>query len=66
MLDKYIQSITALNHYHFLIQKYGSIVSEDIKQSESLEIFKTKIENWIPLRCPCRLCRTYLQNIGFF
>ena len=49
----------------FLGPKIRELVPEDIKQSESLEIFKNKIKKWVPLKCPCRLCRIYLQNIGF-
>ena len=26
--------------------------------------FKAKIKKWNPQRCPCRLCRVYLQNDG--
>ena len=44
----------------FLGPKIWKLVPEDIKQSESLDIFKSKIKHWVPLRCPCRLCRIYL------
>ena len=49
----------------FLGPKIWELVPEGLKQSESLEIFKNKIKKWVPLRCPCRLCRIYLQNVGF-
>ena len=49
----------------FLGPKIWELVPEDIKQSESYEIFKRKIKSWIPLNCPCRLCRVYIQSIGF-
>ena len=49
----------------FLGPKIWELVLEDAKQSESLEVFKNKIKKWVPYRCPCRLCRVYLQNIGF-
>ena len=38
------------------------LVPEDIEQSESLDVFKSKTKNWVPLRCPCRLFRLYLQD----
>ena len=41
----------------FLGSKIRELVPEDAKQSESLEIFKEKIKQWVPSRCPCRLCR---------
>ena len=49
----------------FLGPKIWELVPEDAKQSVSLEVFKNKIKKWVPSRCPCRLCRVYLQNIGF-
>ena len=49
----------------FLGPKIWELVPEDAKQSESLDVFKNKIKKWVPSRCPCRLCRVYLQNIGF-
>ena len=49
----------------FLGPKIWELVPKDLKQSKSLQIFKNKIKRWEVLDCPCRLCRTYLQNIGF-
>ena len=49
----------------FLGPKIWELVPEYIKKSESLEVFKNKIKKWVPSRCPCRLCRVYIQNIGF-
>ena len=31
----------------------------------SLELFKSKIKNWIPENCPCKLCKTYLHQIDY-
>ena len=42
-----------------------SLVPENIKEVESLEIFKREVKNWICDDCPCRLRKPYLQNIGF-
>ena len=25
----------------------------------------SKIKNWVPLSCPCFLCKTHIQNVGF-
>ena len=27
--------------------------------------FKTAIKSWKPEKCPCRLCRIYIHNVGF-
>ena len=35
------------------------------KNSTSLKEFKSEIKNWVALNCPCCLCKTYIQNVGF-
>ena len=49
----------------FLAPKIWHILPKDIKDSESLDIFKRKIKKWIPSECPCRLCKTYDPQVGF-
>ena len=36
-----------------------------LKRIVSPTLFKKKIREWAPKDCPCRLCKTYVQNIGF-
>ena len=40
-------------------------VPQEIKLSKSLTLFKKKIKTWIPDKCPCRLCKIYVNNVGF-
>ena len=54
-----IESLTNLG------PKIWSQVPDDIKHSDSLEIFKKKIRQWKPFSCPCRLCKTYVANLGY-
>ena len=49
----------------FLAPKIWDILAKDIKDSESLDIFKRKIKKWILSECPCRLCKTYVPQVGF-
>ena len=49
----------------FLGPKIWNLVPEEIKTSETVDIFKNKIKKWTPENCPCRLCRVYIQNVGF-
>ena len=46
--------------------KTWSLVPDDIKSSHSLEEFKAKIKQWKPEGCMCRLCKTYIRNLGLF
>ena len=41
------------------------LVPDDIKESESLEMFKHKVKQWKPQGCTCRLCKTYIYNLGY-
>ena len=45
--------------------KTWEIVPEDIKMAETLSIFKEKIKQWKPSGCTCRLCKDYLQGVGY-
>ena len=36
-----------------------------IKHSTSLKDFKTKVRNWNPSDCHCRLCIPYIPSLGF-
>ena len=46
-------------------QKTWLLLPESIKNSTSLPEFKNKIKTWIPNDCTCRLCKTYIHNLGF-
>ena len=48
----------------YLLLKIWCLVPEIIKSSTRLDIFKNKIRKWKP-DCPCCLCKTYLQHVGF-
>ena len=41
------------------------IVPEDIRNAESVLIFKNKIKDWKPTGCTCRLCKTYIPGLGY-
>ena len=40
--------------------KIWNIVPVDIRNSDSLSEFTTKIMSWKPVTCPCNLCRTFV------
>ena len=53
----------ALSH---LGTKIWELVPSDKKNFSSLTAFKKAIKQWKPHACPCRLCRTYIYQVGFF
>ena len=48
----------------YLGPKIWSLVPYAIKSNKPLDVFKSKIRQW-ELDCPCRLCKNYLQRVGF-
>ena len=54
-----------LESLSYLGPKIWELLSLEVKETETLLQFKAKIKTWNPQSCPCYLCRTYLQNVGF-
>ena len=42
-----------------------SIIPDNIKKSQTLSEFKSKIKKWKPKGCMCRMCKIYIKNVGF-
>ena len=49
----------------FLGPKLWDLVPVELKQSETLYSFKLKIKNCVLFECPCRICKAYIQQVGF-
>ena len=45
--------------------KIWDIVPSELNQLETVNVFKREIKEWKPVNGPCRLCRPYIQNVGF-
>jgi len=46
-------------------QKTWNMIPDHIKTLPTFIEFKRKIKEWKPDNCDCRLCKTYIQGIGF-
>ena len=53
------------NSLSFLGSKIWDKLPSYYKNAESLNVFKNRIKMWKTTDCPCRLCKTYVQNVGF-
>ena len=49
----------------YMAPNIWDLVPKEMKQVTTLNEFKAKIKIWNLENCPCRLCRTYLPQIGF-
>ena len=45
--------------------KTWDMVPRHIKDSKTLAEFKSKIRTWKPIECTCRLCKTFIPQLGF-
>ena len=49
----------------FLGPKIWELIPTEIKELVSLNGFKKAIKKWKPVTCSCRLCKTYIDHVGF-
>ena len=67
--DFKIASIRTVYHgsesISFLGPKIWNILPDEIKQKTSLNSFKKSVKKWKPQDCPCRLCKVYINGVGF-
>ena len=45
--------------------KLWELIPTVIRQIDTLSGFKIAIKEWKPINCPCRICKTYIPNVGF-
>ena len=43
-----------------------SLLPETPKETNSLSKFKRNITQWVCSDCPCKLCKNFVQDLGFF
>ena len=49
----------------FIGPKIWTLIPNNLKKISTLVEFKQNIKKWKPTNCPCRLCKVYIQNLGF-
>ncbi len=49
----------------YLGNKLWQLLQQEMKQSNTLPIFKRRIKCWNGDKCNCRLCKTYIPQVGF-
>ena len=49
----------------FLGPKIWNILPNEIKQQTSLNNFKKSVNKWKPKHCPIKLCKVYINGVGF-
>ena len=46
-------------------EKIWELVPQNMKEASSLSSFKNRVKKWIPQKCLCRLCKTYIAEVPF-
>ena len=44
--------------------KIWELIPSVIRQIDTFSGFKKAIKKWKPTNCPCRICKTYIPNVG--
>ena len=45
--------------------KIWEMLPTSLKKSSSLSIFKSEIKKWVPKKCPCKLCKIFVPQLGY-
>ena len=48
----------------YLVPQIWDLIPAELKNLTTISAFKMEVKNW-KLDCPCRLCKPYIQNVGF-
>ena len=64
VLPKARTNLYGIDTVRFVGQKLWQTLRKEIKESQTLEIFKRNIKA-IPLPCSCKLCKSFIVNLGF-
>ena len=54
-----------LNSLRHFASKVWNMIPIEIKNSSTVEMFKSKISKWEPIDNDCKLCQNYLHRIGY-
>ena len=65
VLDYLLQVYHGTESISYLGPKIWDIVPIELKNVQSHNSFKKIIRKWIPNNCPCRLCKRYVDGVGF-
>ena len=51
--------------YAFVDSRIWSYMPSELRESNSLKIFWSKIKSWKPKDCLCKISKIYFQRIGY-
>ena len=57
---------TSIESFSYIGPKVWNSLTEDVKRSNTLESFKSKLKELTIAKCPCSICRTYIEKVDYF
>ena len=67
--DFFLPQVNTVHYGHDSLRFFGcriwNIIPKEIKSCENLIKFKLEIKKWVPIECPCRLCKPYIKGVGY-
>ena len=54
-----------LNSLRYFGPIIWNLIPKEIKNCDTLASFVSKIRQWRPNACPCRICKNFIPNVGF-
>ena len=65
MSNKPINTTYGIGSIAHLAPTFLEQIPAEMKCYKTLKLFKKIIKTWIPNKCPCRICKVYLQHVRF-
>ena len=53
------------NSVSYFVSVIWNTILAELRGINSFQVFKSKIKVWGPTNCPSRLCKNYIENLGF-
>ena len=54
-----------LESIRYLGLKIWKLITDELKELKSLELFKLKVKSLKFEKCPCKLCKNYIHGVGY-
>ena len=61
-IDTVFKGQNSVSYFRSII--WNSIPVE-LREINPFQVFKSEMKPWRPTNCPCRLCKKYIENLGF-
>ena len=69
MTELVIPSVNSILKGKTSIKYFGSVIYNslpiEIREDHSISSFVTKVKQWKPIACPCTICKSFIDRVGY-